>query len=93
MNRSFLDDRNFPLFFTGIIIGIPLLATLAVSCTKPSPDEKAEVDSGYAANLKEETVTFSPRPGVECYVIRGYSNTNPRVMSCVVLPSTTTTGQ
>jgi hypothetical protein len=82
--RSFLDDRNFFLQMVTIIIAVPVFGILISSCGGPeTPEEKVEVDMQYAEKIKSEIVVFSPRPGVECYVLRGYSSTNPRLMSCV----------
>jgi hypothetical protein len=87
MRDSFLDDRNFPLVFMGSLIGMPLVATLITACSEPStPEEKAVSDERHAAWIKEDMVTLSPRPGVECYVVRGSSSSSPRTMSCVTLP-------
>ena len=64
------------------------------ACSGPdTPEEKVAYDESYVDRAKEDMVTVSPRPGVECYILRGRHGTEPRVMSCVVLPSTMTTGQ
>jgi hypothetical protein len=87
MRKSFLDEHAFPLVVIGILIAMPLAATLFVACSQPStPEERAEASSDYAAGLKENLAILTPRPGVECYVVRGFSAANPRLMSCVVLP-------
>jgi len=90
MRNFFRDERNFPLMVAAMLLVIPLFATLVSACTKPrTPKEMAEVDVTYAENLKDEIVIVTPRPGVECYVLRGISTTNTRTMSCVVNPPTT----
>jgi len=87
MRSSFLDDRNFPLFFFGILLIGPAVAVIGVACTQPNtPEEKVAHDERFADSAREDMVTVSPRPGVECYILRGRHGTEPRVMSCVVLP-------
>ena len=72
------------IFFVGAIcIGIPLVAVLISACTT-SDAERLEAVTTLA---QENLVTITPRPGVECYVVPGFSTLNPRVMSCVVLPA------
>jgi hypothetical protein len=86
MRKSFLDEHAFPLVVIGILIFMPLTATIFVACSVPStPEEKAEASSDYVTGLKEDLAILTPRPGVECYVVRGFSDANPRLMSCVVL--------
>ena len=81
-------DRHFPAFFCALIMFPLPVALLIGACSgEATPDEKAALDKGYADNVKEEIVTLSPRPGVECYVLRGHGSVTPRVMSCVALPS------
>jgi len=88
--RSFIDDRNFFFQMVAIIIAVPIFGILISSCGGPeTPEEKVEMDAQYAEKIKSETVVFSPRAGVECYVLRGYSDANPRVMSCVGTVPTT----
>ena len=90
MRKSFLDEHAFPLVVIGILIFMPLTATIFVACSVPStPEEKAEASSDYVTGLKEDLAILTPRPGVECYVVRGFSDANPRLMSCVVLPAET----
>ena len=90
MRNFFRDERNFPLAIAAMILGMPLFAALASACTKPrTPEEKADLNVKYAESLEGELVTLNPRPGVECYVLRGSSTTSTRAMSCVVLPNTT----
>jgi hypothetical protein len=87
MNRSFLDDRNFFLQMVSILIVVPIFGILIASCSGPeTPEEKVEMDMQYAEWTKDDLVIFSPRAGVECYVLRGHTDTSPRVMSCVTLP-------
>ena len=72
------------IFFVGAIcIAIPLVGTLISACTT-SDTERLEAATTSA---QENLVTITPRPGVECYVVPGFSTLNPRVMSCVVLPA------
>mgnify|MGYP003348791379 CR=1 FL=1 len=80
-------DRHYPLFFGLILFALPVVAVSMSACSK-TPEEKAAADARTLKWVKDELVTFSPRPGVECYVIRGSSSSSPRVMSCVVLPVT-----
>ena len=83
-------DRHYPLIAGLILFSLPIGAMALSACSQPrNPDEKAEQNKQYAEHLKEETVTFSPRAGVECYVIRGSTSSSPRTMSCVVLPNAT----
>jgi hypothetical protein len=90
MRKSFLDEHAFPLVVIGILIFMPLTATIFVACSVPStPEEKAEASSDYVTGLKEDLAILTPRPGVECYVVRGFSAANPRLMSCVVIPTET----
>ena len=87
MRASFLDDRIFPLHVMGILIALPAFALIFGACSQPStPEEKAERSERFAEHIKEEMVTITPRPGVECYVIRGYSSSAPRAISCITLP-------
>jgi len=90
MRSSFLDDRNFPLHVAGMLISFILIAFTFSACSQPrTPEEKIEQSKQYSEHLKEDMTIVSPRPGVECYVIRGYSSANPRVMSCVGTVPTT----
>jgi hypothetical protein len=82
-----LIDRHFFLIFGLGLLSLPIGGTILAACSMPNtPEEKAEVASDYAAGLKENLAILTPRPGVECYVVRGFSAANPRLMSCVVLP-------
>jgi len=92
MRKSFLDNPNIVYIFGAYLIAMPLAAALLTACTKPSPEEKAKYDAGYSADVKADLLVVSPRPGVECYILRAHSSADPRVMSCVgTIP--TTTGQ
>jgi hypothetical protein len=83
-------DRHFPLVVGMALLSLPIVGTILAACSVPNtPEEKAEAASNYAADLKEDLTVLTPRPGVECYVVRGFSAANPRLMSCVVLPSAT----
>ena len=87
--RNFID-RNFTLIVGLVLFSLPIGGTILAACSVPNtPEEKAEAASDYAAELKEDLTILAPRPGVECYVVRGFSAANPRLMSCVVLPVTT----
>jgi len=87
MRSSFLDDPNFPFVFTGLLIGMPLIAVIIGACTQPStPEERAEATQAYSEDIIHNSVTFTPRSGIECVVVRGYSSANPRVMSCYPVP-------
>jgi hypothetical protein len=87
--RNFID-RHFFLIFGLCLLSLPIGGTILAACSMPNtPEEKAEAASNYAADLKEDLTVLAPRPGVECYVVRGFSAANPRLMSCVVLPVTT----
>lgn len=62
-----------------------LIALLA--CTPPTPEEAAKQrEAYYKQEYEDRTHVFSPREGVECYLLEGYNQTRPRVFSCVVLP-------
>ena len=90
MRKSFLDNPDIVYIFAAYLIAMPLAAALLTACSKPdTPEEKAVSDERHAAWLKEDMVTLSPRPGVECYILRGHGSGTPRVMSCVVIPTET----
>jgi len=78
--RSFLDHENAFNIIGAILIGVPLTAGGIVACTTPSDEE---LDKRYAEQAKENIVVISPRPGVECYILRSQSGHDPRVMSCI----------
>jgi hypothetical protein len=61
-----------------IFVGITISA---LACDQ----SRSADDSNYINGLQEDMVTLSPRPGVECYIIRGHTPTDPRAMSCVKL--------
>lgn len=71
-----------------ILIGFGLtvcasIALTTLACASGTPEEfKARAADVASENI----VTVSPRPGVECYVLRGSSSVNTQTMSCVVLP-------
>ena len=72
------------IFFIGaVVIAIPLVAALVNAFTTSD----AELREATTTSAQENLVTISPRPGVECYIVRGVSSLNTRVMSCVVLPA------
>lgn len=83
-------DRHFIPVVAVALLTLPLGGTILAACSMPNtPEEKAEAASNYAADLKEDLTVLTPRPGVECYVVRGFSAANPRLMSCVVIPAET----
>jgi hypothetical protein len=87
MRASFLDDPNFFRNVFVLLLSLPIVGLLFVACSGPdTPEEKAAYDESYSNRAKEDMITVSPRPGVECYILRGRHNTEPRVMSCVTLP-------
>lgn len=91
LNRilDFYTD-NIVFFFGGFFLMLPIVAVTLQACNdNKTPEERAESNAQYADSLKVEMTSFSPRDGVECYVIRGYNAMNPRTMSCVVLPEAT----
>jgi len=90
MRDSFLDDPNFFRNTSIFLLAMPVLGILFAACSQPNtPAEKATSDAGYGAQVKEDLVVISPRPGVECYILRGYGSGTPRVMSCVGTVPTT----
>ena len=87
-------DRHLPLVFGLILFSLPVGAICMAACNEHStPEEKMELDTRYTEYVKEDLMTLSPRPGVECYILRGNRPTEPRTMSCIVLPDTMATGQ
>ena len=65
-----------------IVLGaIPLVAILFTACTVS--DE--EMRDNARERAREDMVTVKPRPGVECYILRGSTSSNPRSMSCVAV--------
>ena len=57
-----------------IVFGMVVFA----ACNPKTPAERQ-------ASLEDSIITVSPKQGVECYILPGYSSTNPRTMSCVVV--------
>jgi hypothetical protein len=89
MRESFLDDPNFFRNVSIFLLAIPVLGVIFAACAQPStPEEKSSSDARFIEQTKEELTVLTPRPGVECYVLRGYGSGTPRVMSCVALPVT-----
>ena len=81
--RNFID-RHFSLIVGLFFFSLPIGGTILAACSVPNtPEEKAAEVNLYTEQVKGELASFSPRPGVECYVLRGYSAANPRVMSCI----------
>jgi hypothetical protein len=82
-------DRNLSLIFGAILFALPVGAICMAACSGPSsPEEKVVYDASYTDRAKEDMVVLSPRPGVECYILRGRHSVEPRSMSCVVVPVT-----
>jgi hypothetical protein len=87
--RNFID-RHFSLIMGLILFSLPIGGTILAACSAPNtPEEKAEAASDYATELKEDLVTVIPEPGVKCFVLRGTRASEPRTMSCVVIPKET----
>ena len=62
-----------------------LIALLA--CATDTPEEAAKRrEAYYKQEYEDKTHVFSPREGVECYLIEGVGTTRTRVFSCVALP-------
>ena len=90
MRGSFLDHPNIIVILLLYIIAMPLAAAaFLVSCSGSTPEEKAATDAHLIERTTENLVTFSPRAGVECYVLRSNTALEPRVMSCVGTVPTT----
>ena len=86
--RNFIDRHFFLIFGLGFI-SIPMSFAAIAACSAPNtPEEKAEAASDYATELKEDLVTITPERGVKCFVLRGTRASEPRSMSCVVVPVT-----
>jgi len=84
MRGSFLDHPNIVVILLLYIIAMPLAAAaLLVSCSGSTSEEQDKSDSRFIERTTEGMVTFSPRAGVECYVLRHNTTLEPRVMSCV----------
>ena len=90
MRSSFLDHPNAVVIFGLYALAMPLTAAvLLVSCSGSTPEEQVKSDSQFIERTTESMVTFSPRGGVECYVLRHNTTLEPRVMSCVgTIPTT-----
>jgi len=76
-------DKHFPLIVVGIFIFQLVVLGGIGACQDSNPEE---LKARAAERAIEGLVTVSPRPGVECYILGGVSSTNPRAMSCVVIP-------
>ena len=84
MRSSFLDHPNAVVLLMFGALVMPLaVAVLLVSCSGSTPEEQVKSDSQFIERTTESMVTFSPRGGVECYVLRHNTTLEPRVMSCV----------
>ena len=90
MRSSFLDHPNAVVIFGLYALAMPLAAAaLLVSCSGSTPEEQVKFDTQLIERTTENMVTFSPRGGVECYVIRANTAYEPRVMACVgTIPTT-----
>ena len=76
-------DRHLPLVFAGILVAVAVVGLgLAAFAPTPTPEERAADDQRFADDLMDSVVIVNPKPGVECVVVRGYSASNPRSMSC-----------
>ena len=75
-------ERNAIGILIGAMILLVLLGILGVAVATPHED----LDEAMVNDLHDNMVVLTPREGVECYVVRGRSAENPRMMSCVVLP-------
>lgn len=89
MRKSFLDNPNIVYIFGAYLIAMPLAAALLSSCVKATPEEKAAAEERVVGWLKDDLVTLSPKPGVECYVLRSRRSDVANAMSCIVLPTET----
>ena len=87
--RNFIDRHFFLIFGLGFL-SLPVgVATIAACSAPDTAEEKAEAASDYASELKEDLVTVIPEPGVKCFVLRGTRASEPRTMSCVIIPRET----
>ena len=80
MKYQSIFDAFTPASIFILVAAVPLAAVLIVACT---PDE--ELRDAVRERAREDLVTIKPRSGVECYVLRGATATNPRTMSCVAI--------
>jgi hypothetical protein len=60
---------------------------IALFACGPAPTRE-EIDKRYLDVIIQDVTIYHPRENVECYVLRGYNQTNPRSIACVVLPQT-----
>jgi hypothetical protein len=58
---------------------------LALFACGPAPTRE-EMDKRYVDAIVQDVTIYRPHDNVECYVLRGFSQYNPRVMSCVTFP-------
>ena len=81
-------DRNFPLFFTGFLVGAFVFPVIAGGCARAVEDNgvKAEKLERAIASINEDMVVIKPRAGVECYILQRRRNDVPHAMSCVAVP-------
>jgi len=83
MRKSFLDNPNIVYIFGAYLIAMPLAAALLSSCVKATPEEKVEAQERVVSWLKDDLVVLTPRPGVECYVLRSHRSDVPNALSCI----------
>ena len=87
--RNFIDRHFFLIFGMGFLT-LPIGAAALAACSAPdTAEEKVEMDTRYTDLLKDDLVTIIPEPGVKCFVLRGTRASEPRTMSCVVIPKET----
>jgi hypothetical protein len=87
--RNFIDRHFFLIFGMGFLT-LPIGAAVLAACSAPdTAEEKVEMDTRYTDLLKDDLVTIIPEPGVKCFVLRGTRASEPRTMSCVVIPKET----
>ena len=60
---------------------------LALFACGPAPSRE-EIDKRYLDTIVQDVSIYHPRENVECYVLRGFIQSNPRSIACVVLPQT-----
>jgi hypothetical protein len=86
--RNFINHDNIFTFAGMGILSVLLIAGLIGACFTPdTPEEKVEMDTRYVGWVKEDLVTVIPEPGVKCFILKGNRSSEPRTMSCVVLPA------
>lgn len=81
---SFYDKRA-PFILGGIAAFLFLVIFLFPSSCNDDAAEKRKEDQEYSEKMAEMIVTVKPRPGVECYILRGSTTISPRSMSCVTV--------